>query len=427
MDKNGTLFPTKSLSLNNGTIYRSNRWGIKYSSIYLLFTIFCCFPYIQIIPIPTDSQPYALIGGVIILLIFKPTKLVRELYYLLIVMIWSIIVVGLAKLDFNSIRSVLNYVSLFVIATATYIILSKHGCLKFSWFKKIVYIWGGVALVQQFIYPSFGSFLISRMSGTGSSGRGVTSLAPEPTFYAIICVLLSIICFLNYRNQTEYKKTQWIIWGQILILSRSATVIMLSAGAYIIYRLILSLKTNPKIFLRLVFAACLLLLLINILIPYIEQYRFGNLLIKLLENPQIFITVDESVNERFIHAFFPIYGFMQSCGLPHGFGQFSDYINIITDTGQFSEYIPFVKSNYSRIMSGIGSALFELGLPAMLILIVILKSLRTIYKETRQILLFGILFLFILFNAMPLSNALIGFVLGNLIYCKYHPYINYER
>ena len=34
------------------------------------------------------------------------------------------------RLDFNSIRSILNYVSLFVITTATYIILCKHGRLK---------------------------------------------------------------------------------------------------------------------------------------------------------------------------------------------------------------------------------------------------------------------------------------------------------
>lgn len=331
-------------------------------------------------------------------------------------MVWAILLIMFSRLDFSNIRSLLNYISLFVITTGSYNVLCRNGFISFKHFKMIVYVWGGTALIQQFIFPAFGSFLIARITGAGMFGRGVTSLAPEPTFYAIICVLLSFICFLNFRTKTGYTYMQWIIWGQMVLLSRSTTVLLIAITSYFVYQIAIVTKNNPRALLKLFIFTIFFFIVINISVQYVENYRFGALLKKLLEEPQIFVNVDESVNERFIHAFFPIFGFITNYGLPHGYGYFSDYMLTIIKSGQFTDYLPYVKPSYPRIMSGIGSALFELGCPGLLLLWVWYKCVVKFMKINKHILLYGILFLFILFNAMPLSNAMVGFVFGNLIY-----------
>lgn len=385
-------------------------------SLYSLFIFFCFFPYIRIIPLDTDSQPNALLLGLIVLILYRPRKMVKELFCLFLLMVWAILLMIFSRFDFENIRSLLNYISLFVIATASYFILCRNGFISFKHFKMVVYIWGGTALIQQFIFPTFGSFLITRITGAGMFGRGVTSLAPEPTFYAIICVLLSIICFLNFRTKPGYTYIQWIIWGQMVLLSRSTTVLLIAIASYFVYQIVIIAQKNPKALLKLLVFTTFFFIVINILVQYIESYRFGALLKKLLEEPQIFVNVDESVNERFIHAFFPLLGFITNYCLPHGYGCFSDYMSTIVKSGQFADYLPYVKSSYPRIMSGIGSALFELGCPGLLLLLVWYKCVVKFIKINKHILLYGILFLCILFNAMPLSNAMVGFVFGNLIY-----------
>lgn len=396
--------------------------AIKHNTSNSLFSgliIFCFFPYLQLIPLPTDSQPYALLISILILIANGFRFVYKESLYLLIVAIFACLFAVYGGLDFNTVRSVINYVSLFTIATATNIMFVKFRNIPFKLFKQIVYIWGIVAVIQQFIYPTFCSFLISRMAEV-KYGRGVCSLAPEPTFYAIICALLSIICYLNYHENEHYKKLQLIIWLQLIILSRSTTMIMLALLSYVVYKGYIIVTRRPILIFYGLSVVLLIYFIIPFLLPYIEQYRFGILFSKLLENPQLFVTVDESVNERFIHAFFPLYGFIVNYGMPHFYGNFSDFMNGITSSGQFQDYIPYVKDNYTRIMSGLGSALFELGLPALLIVIVLINCIKMLIRNDQHFLFYGILLVFILMNAMPLSNALVGFVFGNLIYCKHN-------
>ncbi len=199
-----------------------------------IFLFFCFFPYIQIVPLSTDSQPYGLIFGGLIVFLNKSWKLNKDLFMLFLIAITSIFIFFFSPFDFNSIRSLVNYISIFIIAWATYIVLSDRESFSFNLFKKCVYVWLVFGLVQQFVYRPFGSFLISRL-WVGYGDRGMSALAPEPTFYAIICVLFSIICFLNFSNEKEYKRIQILLLIQIVLLSRSATIIMFGGFAIMVY------------------------------------------------------------------------------------------------------------------------------------------------------------------------------------------------
>ena len=130
----------------------------------------------------------------------------------------------------------------------------------------------------------------------------------------------------------------------------------------------------------------------------------------------LFVCVDESVNERFIHAFFPIYGWLKNIGFPHGFGHFNDFMREIYNSGIFYEYLPYYRGNYTRIMSGIGCAIFELGYVGLIIPYILLRNIVILSRKNADFIFYGALFFFILLNAMPLSNAIVGFTLGNILY-----------
>lgn len=385
--------------------------------LYVIFLISCFFPYIQIVPLGTDSQPYGLAFGLVIIFLKRIRHLNKDLFLLFTVAVAAIICVLFSPLNFNSVRSVLNYTSLFVVSTASYLVLRDGKILKLSFFKKCVYVWLFVALIQQFVYRRFAVSLIPRLAiGTEASARGVCSLAPEPTFYAIICVLLSIICYLNFRQEKDYRRIQWLLLLQTVILSRSATIIMVGLVAFIIYELLYNMRQNARNILIVPLVLVSMFIVLQTILPYISQYRVGALFAKLFQDPLMFVTVDESVNERFIHAFFPIYGFFQDFGIPHFYGNFQEYMNEIHSCGDFNKYIPYLKGNYLRIMSGLGCLLFELGIFGLPLIYVIYRNFKILAQRNKWALFFGILLFGTLLNALPLSNALLGFVVGNIIY-----------
>ena len=166
------------------------------------------FPFIQIIPIGTDSQPYALMISMIIFPFYFNRKINLSLFSLLIIAVFSIIILFISNIDFGSIRSLINYISLFIISYVTYKSLKFTNGLNYKIFKNIVYTWFTIGTIKTFIYSNFLSFLLPRGNSedTIESGRGVVCLAPEPTFYGIICVLFIMLGYLNFKNTEGVKK-----------------------------------------------------------------------------------------------------------------------------------------------------------------------------------------------------------------------------
>ena len=99
----------------------------------------------------------------------------------------------------------------FLIPYVAYTSLKSTGGIPYLFFVFAVSFWLLVGSVQLLIDASFLQFILYReqsISDLIESGRGVTSLAPEPTFYGIICVFLAIINQLCFRNEKYYK---WIL------------------------------------------------------------------------------------------------------------------------------------------------------------------------------------------------------------------------
>jgi hypothetical protein len=387
-----------------------------------LFLFFCFFPYIKILPLGTDSQPTALLISFVLFFLHIKNKVSKDFVYLCITFLFSMCILFVDP-SFNSLRSFGTYVSVFFIPIATFWLLKNKEGLDFILFKRIVYIWFFVGAVQLFFYPDFLSFLIPRgnVEHLLETGRGVLSLAPEPTYYGIICILLLIIGHLNFESNKLLYRIDLILLIQVIFLAKSSLSIMILFGSVLFYCLVIFLKQKIVNKLKTIFVLSLLLLvtyyLLLTLIAGENSSRVISLLRLLFESPSLFLVLDESVNERFIHLFFPIYGFITNIGFPHFYNEFGNYLSEIIVEGKFDNYfIDYDSSKVTRIMSGIGSGLFELGIFFIPVLYVLIKNSLLVIQKNNNLIFVIILFYSILLNAMPLSNALVGFIIGNLIY-----------
>ena len=389
--------------------------------IYLLI-FFSFFPYIQLVPIGTDSQPYALAVAFFILPFCFKSKMKINLAYLFYIFLFAVFAILISTFSFNSVRSLINYVTLFVVTYVTYFSLRRIKGIPYKFLKYTVYIWFFVGTIQTFVYPNFLTFLLPRGVSEGliASGRGIIGLAPEPTFYGMMCLIFGMIAYLNFNDKKDIRKIYILLAIQIFIYSRSSLTIFIIASAFCLYIGIKLFKQNG---IKTFFAFCIFTTffyyLINMENSFLASFRVGALFRILMNNPELFLTLDDSVNERFVHVFFPTYGFLENWGLPNGYDNFTQFFEDCKKNSDInyliSDYV--YEKEATRIMSGLGSILFELGVIGLLLLKVVSNLCLNVLNGYSKYILFFI-FICILMNAIPFSNPLIPFFIGNLMYLK---------
>lgn len=395
-----------------------------------LFYFFCFFPYIQILPFNTDSQPNALIIAAILCCLGKrDAKMNKSLFFLLLTLMCALIILIIKyPITLLGVRLVGGYVSLFLISYVAYTSLKITNGIPYKFFIFVVAGWSMVGVFQLFIDLNFFQFLLYREAHSDllESGRGVNSLAPEPTFYGVVCLLLAIINQLCFRNEKYYRLILFACIAQIFIISRSSAcifIIILSFFIYIIYQVFYSIQYRKRYILFFLCIICFSVLFFMIDFSSLESYRIGRLLSLLQKKPSMFLVMDASVNERFNHTFFSLYGFLSDWGIPHGFDAFTEKVLDIRLSGTFSnlfiEY--FNPKSYLRIMSGIGALFFELGAFAILPLYVIVKNFHSLRRVNSSSMFCLFLYLSIMLNAVPFMTALAPFIIGVVIYLNDEP------
>jgi hypothetical protein len=388
----------------------------------LLFYLGVFFPYGRIIPIETDTQPYALLAGMALVLATRQWRVPAELVALLIVFLFSVGVALLGSPGMQAVRSVANYASLFLVTYATVLVLRSHGELLPQIFRGVVYTWLAVGFIQTVIYPDFLVFLVPRALGTaGSGGRGVVGLSAEPTHYGMFCLLLLVLLNLG-RDRFGFSKREFrwhtaLLVIQIIGFARSSMAILLLAmfvgcatrvNLFSVRRLLLLLVVGVAV-------AGVTGIVVNSGVISLDSTRMYTLLKALLDNPRLVLLVDGSVNDRVFHIVFAVVGMVDNLFLPNGFTAWPDYV--VRTIPRFSPYAWQVTD--TRIMTGYGAPLFELGFVGLLIPIVINVALfRFLRSDVRTQLVLGFALNAMLWTSIPLATPLVGFILGFLIHYK---------
>ncbi|XPV81658.1 MAG: hypothetical protein ACNI22_13905 [Halarcobacter sp.] len=356
-----------------------------------------------------DTSPYALIISTYIFILIKNKSLPYHSYILLFGSFFAFLIIFITHIELLSIRSFLGYFSLFIISSSTYFVLKKNNGFNYKLFIFFVYLWFFVGLVQLFIDESFMTFLLDRYRSGG--GRGVTGLAPEPTYYGTVALFIFFISvIINYRVKLIF----FISLIEVVFLSKSSTAILLVLVLIFIYG-ILNLKFKT-IILYIVGAISFYFFIIDYLYLF-QGNRFYGVLRGILEDPLYLMTRDESVSERLFHVFFAYKGFFDNYGLPNGFTSFKLYL-----TENLPIYYPYTEliKPTRTIMSGIGGIFFELGFMGFIYIFFFFLLIKQAEKNFTKAMFLFLYLMIILNTSVPLTFPYIGFVIGILLYKLNH-------
>ncbi|XPV67635.1 MAG: hypothetical protein ACNI25_09935 [Halarcobacter sp.] len=373
------------------------------------FYLFILVPYLSVFTKQIDTSPYALIISTYIFILIKNKSLPYHSYILLFGSFFAFLIIFITHIELLSIRSFLGYFSLFIISSSTYFVLKKNNGFNYKLFIFFVYLWFFVGLVQLFIDESFMTFLLDRYRSGG--GRGVTGLAPEPTYYGTVALFIFFISvIINYRVKLIF----FISLIEVVFLSKSSTAILLVLVLIFIYG-ILNLKFKT-IILYIVGAISFYFFIIDYLYLF-QGNRFYGVLRGILEDPLYLMTRDESVSERLFHVFFAYKGFFDNYGLPNGFTSFKLYL-----TENLPIYYPYTEliKPTRTIMSGIGGIFFELGFMGFIYIFFFFLLIKQAEKNFTKAMFLFLYLMIILNTSVPLTFPYIGFVIGILLYKLNH-------
>lgn len=319
----------------------------------VLFILFSFTPYTAIIPIHTDIQPYSILMALFVCMLGLPPTLPSVSWFLVAppfvsLAIW--LAQGGGSFGF---RETVVYAAPLVTMIATLIILGKNGGREM--FQRAIrfaaYGWLVAGLSEHLFGKEIFSFLLH--AADSSKSRGVTGLATEPSFYGIYCLFLIILNFIMNGNR---KDVLYLCIFQIIILAESAITVAMFIPLGILLALF---YPNRTVIFSVIFASLVSIFAIIYIFPMIHGVRIVYLVDALLKHPTYLLDVDRSVNSRVGHMLFSILGFFQNFGVPHGFEKFSSYV-ILEAPRLGYDWIGSLDPSL-KIMSGYGSAVFELG------------------------------------------------------------------
>jgi len=385
----------------------TNLFSIR-TSFYYIFLIFVFFPFLQIIPTSTDMQPFAVISAICLFFCFKK-KFSKIEVVLLFMVTAAFFLLFTGPTSFTVVRSFANYLSVFFISYVSHRVL-RSGRVNFENFLFVSFlIWFVTAILQVIVDKSFLTFIVSASRTTES--RGVTSLASEATFLGIVYVFY--ILFSLHLKNLKYRKS-------IIIMSIFGILFLAKSTMALLFLIIL---TAIYFFTHLNFKSLFLIALGVITISYSMTFLEGSRIYELFQlvknDPSVILLVDASINDRFFHVYFSVKGFLENFFIPNGYNAWLPYV-----TEQLVSYKNIVIIEWfslgGRIMSGFGSAFFELGFIALTIPLTFTYLLFNLFKNDLKSFLFICIFVnLIMFSAIPIGFPIFAFYLGFLSYSNF--------
>lgn len=375
------------------------------------FVFFCFFPFLKVVPfLKTDVQPYTLLCSLVLLLIWIPRYINIGLLLPLFVATVAFAIISFNGLTVAGLRNSFGYFSFLTVSYASYKYLITQQKLPYRFITIAVYVWMAIAIIHH-IFPDFLTFLLPR-SRTGY-GRGVTSLAPEPTHYGIACLFFMLI--IDMCQHPKRKLLNRLLIFQIIFLARSSTVILF---LIILFGLRTIVKLNGKrllISIATVVIGIIVLMSMDLRSYNIRVFKIIDLVIErgFLKT----IAIDASISDRVAHIYFSLKGFLDNYFLPHGYGAWGKYLD-----GQLAGYGRVFRLEWitrgDKILSTYGAAFYELGIFGLLLPVSITIILYRAFKksEWRRQLTLIIFVNMILMTAIPISFPPIAFLMGAAIY-----------
>jgi hypothetical protein len=374
--------------------------------IGILFIFFALLPYVNFGLNSRDSQPWAFLFSSLFLLINYNNKLPILTYSYFLIPITAFYVwffYSSLILDFIVIRAIVNYLTFSFCLIGFLYFLKDYGFpWKFFIVINLLYIIVGV--IQLYLPDIVSSIVMQR--GSRLSGRGVQSLASEPTSFGLVLFFFSFI----YLVASNFKLNKKIYY--LLAMNLFAIVFLAGSSMVILFLLLALVFVFFFISFRMKILSIFLLCLISFLVlEYLEGSRILFIVNSFAERGLAqYLFFDESVNDRLSHVIFSIHGSFLNNLMPGGFNSFPKIQQELMIYYEGFFYFP----NYTEsILSLFGAFVYELGIFGYLIMLFIF-----IHCQNGSISrLMTVIYLFIILNsAIPVAFPLVPFLIAILIH-----------
>ena len=380
------------------------------ATIALVFFITAVlFPYIQIVPIGTEGvQPLALCLAVPIILFNQRWLTAPASIWLLAWLMFVAFCVFLSgDVDLPAARSFINYASLFLITLASYCVAHQVENLIPRMVIASIWVWLAVGVVQSMFWQDFLYPLLPEVRR--SESRGVVSLAPEPGYYATMLLFFLILLFMYRREQSIHALA---CIAQIVLLARSAMVTVILVAIIGIYGAL-------RFEIRKVLSVCGLLAvgwIVPVYTDFFDGTRMGDLAKQALAQPLELVRQDASISDRIGQIVFSFKGAFDNWFLPNGFNSWGLYYT--SEMLRAADYLGkyWGSSPPTRIQSGIGGPLYELGIFGLIPLWVLVAAIKNRHGSLRNpsALILGSALGLCMLPGTPLAIPIYGFILGQL-------------
>lgn len=341
-----------------------------------------------------DSQPYPAIAAFffLYLCILNQKKIYirgNSVWYAILVLFGCIACIALdAEITLLTARAIFGYIAIFLYYCAFDNYLQRYGFPARLFFIFIV-IWLLVGVTQIF-YPDLTTALIALRT---TSERGVTSLAPEPTHFAIF---LFFNCWLilmsnDYKINANNILLCFISLCGCLLLAKSSMIIIFFMFSILVLMFYLFIK--DKLSLLFIFLTMILVIVLLSLLP-LEGDRLSSFIMSIREGGGLrFFLEDASANQRVSAIIIPAIGLFNNYFLPGGFNRY------IIDGAEVAEKLwPIFPYDISdKIMSWNLAMWYELGIFGLLAWL----NLFNLNKLNLRGVLEIILLILLLFSAVP--------------------------
>jgi len=380
------------------------------------------FPWVGFNILNTDSQPWPLFFFVIFLATIPKKVITPKNFYILFLIFIIGIFISIFEsnnmFSFLTIRAIYNYLAFVIVFIGFYNYLLKFG-FPIKIFIIANFIWLAGGLVELYSADLLQSIAPQRTT----SGRGVTSFAPEPSFFAVYLFFSSwsILLANEYRLEKNIKLILLFNFVSFFVLAKSAMGILylLIGFSFIVFYHLFRIQINKRVLKTLIIGILFFVVIALIFFPYLQENRYVDLAIKISSelNPFDIFYLDASMNERLQHIVFSIHGVFLNYMMPGGFDTFIYHHNYLVNF--YNNYFWWDQGSV-KILSWIGDWIYQLGFFGIIVIWYFFKiSEEKTYKNFIERLLLFI----ILLSAIPVAFPLVAMIFALLTYIKK---INYQ-
>lgn len=356
-----------------------------------------------------DSQPWPfLFSGFYIACRLGGMKIPQVYAMILALTIFSTLTAALIAVDsdFRLIRGIVSYLTVPLVLIGFYDFIRRYG-IPFGLICGVNVLW----LIFGYLELSSPGLVSWASVSRTTAERGVTSLAPEPTFFAVYLIFSSWLILALY----DYKPSLWV---KILLLVNFISIFLLARSAMgIVYLVpfvfILSLRRfgvlrGISFLIFIGFSGAIVLsYLSSMVFSLFEGTRVERLFLYLSEAGLVsLLSRDASVNVRVEHVILPLHAFIGNNFMPHGF---INYGSVRWDLQQIYNGFFWYDRGGDNIMSWTGAVIFEIGFLGIVLIALLLSSawLRSSYRIAELV-----LFSVYLIGAIPLTFSVIPMLLA---------------